>query len=128
MIGEVDRGHGRALVDDGGDLQLAEPRPCGLLLLRIGWTALCGAEQLPQRGAPARAQRRNPDGASESAEIAVGQVQQRVGGCDADPSRSAGGSEDLVAGLDEAFGDDPHVEAGPVVGHQHRRQLWLLDP
>src|SRR6266545_1665481 len=38
------------------------------------------------------------------------------------------GADDLVALLHLAFGDDPEVETGPVVGDHQRRHLGLAKP
>ena len=72
---------------------------------------------------PARAQGGDLGGGAEPGGVAAGEVEQGVGVGDAQGARAGPGLDDGVPGLDGAFADDAHVEAGPVVADQQRGHL-----
>jgi len=77
---------------------------------------------------PAGAEGRVADCGLQLYLLGPGQVQQRVGVRDRQGAWPGAGFDDRVPGMDAAFGDDPHVEAGPVVGDQQGGHLRLSQP
>ena len=71
---------------------------------------------------------RDPQRGAQLARVGAGQVQQRVGVGHRQRFWPGGDLDDRVAGLDASLGEDPQVEAGPVVGDQQRGQLRLAHP
>ena len=57
----------------------------------------------------------------------TGQVQQRIDLGDAHLLGTGRDLDDLLAGLHLTLGDDPQIEAGPVVCDQERRHPRLAD-
>ena len=85
-------------------------------------------EQIAERLLPTGAERWNIDHRLQLVGVAIGQVEQRIDVGDAECVRADPGTDDFVAGLDSAFGDDPEVEAGPVMCDEQRRQLRFAEP
>ena len=90
-----------------------------------GAVTLGSGQQVAKRALPAGAQGGDLHGYAQLVLVAAGQVEQRVGVGHAQRVRAGAGLEDRIAGLDVPLGDDPHVEAGPVVADQQRGQFGL---
>ena len=134
---QVDRRDGAGLADDPGHPQRPEPGPrragpgrrLGADVRPGGLAAVAGrGEQVPEGLLPAGAQRRDADRPAQHFLVFARQVEQRVRVGHRQRVRAGPGFDDLVAGLDLAFVDDPHVEAGAMVTDQQRREPGLAQP
>ena len=134
---QVDRRDGAGLVNNPADPQRPGIRPTPVRPVR---TARCRGparrrarpagrfNQVPERLLPAGAQGGNPDGQAQLIRVLFRQVEQRVGVGHGQRVRARPGPDDLVAGLDAPFPDDPHVEAGAMVTDEQRRKPGFAEP
>ena len=119
---QVDRAHRRVLMHDLGDPQCPERGPGRPRFRRRG------GEHVAERALPARAERADPQRGAQLAGVGAGQVQQRVGVGHRQRFWPGGDLDDRVAGLDASLGDDPQVEAGPVMRRPAARAAAARPP
>ena len=123
-----------ALIADLGDPQGPEPLPGGRWRGRAQSTVarrrrvvgLFG--EALQRGLPPGTQCRNAKCTLERVPRMAGQVEQRIDLGDRHLFRPRADLDDLLAGFDFPFADDPAVETRPPMGDEQCRHPGLPDP
>src|ERR1700677_2339182 len=122
---EIDRGHVLGFADHLGDAQLPEAGPGRF---RVGGRSVGRGQQIAERALPARAEGGYVQGDAQLRLVAVREIEQRVRVGHGQRTGTGPGLDDRVACLDASFGDNAHVEAGPVMAHQQYGQFRLAKP